>query len=172
MSLISKLKPIHLLIALVFLIIPIIAILLSFIKSGKTIDRKNIMPTPVVRPVTSPSPLPPGVKTMQIIRAAPFSREDIFYLPIQPVELTFTDDVSPTDLKYTINPKVETLVEQGSIPTSIIISPVKSWVDGTTKITILSSTVSRNKTILNVPFIYELRTSLPPAPPPESEDNY
>ena len=172
MNLLNRVKPIHLLILLIFIIIPLIVLLLSF--SRKSEREEIIVPTPTPS-ITGPVPtltLPPGVKTMEIIRSAPFPREDIFYLPIQPVELTFTDAVSPESLRYNVEPSIETKVEQGSIPNALIISPLKWWEDGTTKITVLSTTTSNSGAVLASPFTYDLRVSLPPAPNPELDDNY
>ncbi len=170
MNLINRIKPIYLLLALLLLVVPTILLLITLIRGAP--EREKV-PQPTLTPAATVSPtIPPGVKTMSTIRAAPFSREDIFYLPNQPVELTFTEALLPQSVKYTAEPNVETKIEQGSIPNAIIISPVRWWEDGTTKITVLPETISQNGAILGTPFIYELRVSLPPAPDSKSEENY
>lgn len=163
----NRIKPVSLLIILVFLVIPLLLLwlALSFKPKGEIVE------IPTVPPTISPAPtLPPGTKTMKVFGSTPLQREDINYLPIQPIEITFTDSVAPESVKYTIDPYVEAVLEQGSISSAVIISPVASWKDGLTIITILNSTVSKNGARLSTPYIYEVRSSLPPEP--EGDGNY
>lgn len=169
MNFINKIKPTYLLILLVIIAIPLVLLLFPFFKlTGPS----TITPTPtmsLVSPTAVPT-LPPGVPELRIIRAAPIQNPQVAYLPVQSIELTFTKSVLPEELKYKVEPYVETTVRQGSISNALIIRPVLKWEDGETIITILPSTTTSNGARMSLPFIYRMISSIPPAP--EGEGNY
>ncbi len=169
MNFVNKIKPVYLLILLVIIVIPLVLLLFSFFKPT---GPSTITPTPTL-PLISPAAvptLPPGVPELRIIRAAPIQNPQIAYLPIQSIELTFTDPILPEELNYSIEPYVDTTVRQGSISTALIIRPKVKWQDGETIITILPTTVVQSGARLVSPYIYRMLSAIPPAP--EGEGNY
>jgi|SRR3989344_4644920 len=171
MNFINKIKPIYLLILLVVIVVPLILLFLSLLKPSITSPPASITPTITLAPLPTIIPtLPPGVSELRVVRAAPIQNPQVAYLPIQSIELTFTDIVLPEELEYTIKPHVETTVHQGSISNALIIRPALKWEDGETIITILPSTTTSSGARIILPFIYKMISSLPPAP--EGEGNY
>lgn len=167
---INKIKPIYLLILLVVTVVPLVLLLFSLLKSPNQLPSK-VIPTTIPSKIPTPIPtLPPGVSELRIIRSAPIQNINVFYLPIQSVELTFTDTVTPQDIKYKIDPHVETTVRQGSIPNALIVRPATKWDDGETTITILTTTSSQSGAKMATPYVYTMRSTIPPAP--EGEGNY
>lgn len=168
---IKKIKPIYLLILLILIVVPLVFLLLSlFIKPS---PRKTPSEAPIVTitPLPTPIPtLPPGVNELQIIRAAPIQSSQLAYLPVQSIELTFSDPILPEELKYNVEPFVETTVRQGSIPNALIIRPRSKWEDGETVVTILTTTTTKSGAKLLSSYIYRMISAIPPAP--EGEGNY
>lgn len=168
---IYKIKPIYLLLLLIVIVIPVIFILLSLFRPSKIIPPPTITPAITVPPSKNPTPtLPPGITELKIIRAAPIQNPQIAYLPIQSIELTFTDPILPQELNYTVKPHIETTVRQGSISTALIIRPILKWQDGETIVTILPTTTTTSGARLLTPYIYRMISAIPPAP--EGEGNY
>jgi len=171
MNFINKIKPVYLLILLVVIVIPVVLLLLSLFRSSA--PRLPTSITPPITPIPSQTPVPtlaPGVPDLKIIRAAPIQNPQIAYLPIQAIELTFTNSIPPEELKYTVEPHVETTIRQGSISNALIIRPAVKWQDGETIVTILTSTVTSDGARLLTPYVYRMISSIPPAP--VGEGNY
>lgn len=162
----NKINLFFLLIVFVFLIISIGILLFNLILPQKGAPKKEPSVFPTLIPSTEPTlVLPTNAKIFSVIRNAPIQGPDIFYLPVQPVELTFSTPLEAGSLTYSVNPFVETVIKQGSIPTAVIISPTFSWKNGLTKIKIHKGNISLDGSILPSDFIYSLQTNLPPAPP-------
>lgn len=87
------------------------------------------------------------------------------YFPVQPIQITFTQPVSPSDLKYQVSPSSESFVVLGNTPNSLIISPTTFWNNGSTTITIMETTISGVGLKLKNPKTYILKTAAPTIPP-------
>lgn len=116
------------------------------------------------------TPLPTAAPTQQInvndLYVVGIIPEDTTktYLPVQPIQVTFTQAVSPSSLKYQVLPSSESFVTQGKTPNSLIISPTSFWNNGATTITILDTTMSDKGLGLKNPQSYVLKTDAPAIP--------
>lgn len=86
------------------------------------------------------------------------------YLPVQPVQINFTQSVSKTGFKYAVTPITDTIVTAEENQRSIIIAPKTIWSDGITTITIESTTISSTGNVLKNPQVYRLNTAIPTIP--------
>ena len=167
-----NIKPVFLFVILVFFITPVILLLIGLSVSRP--QQKQPTPTPPIKNVSPTATTGPSNQDVQntlfVVRAAPLQALDLFYLPVQPIELTFTSPISPENLKYTVSPFVETKTKQGTMSTSVIVYPAGNWKSGLTTVTIGSGTKSSSGSPLSQDFIYYLNTSLPRTIPPNAAD--
>lgn len=142
----------------------IILIILSFFPPG-TIQE----PTPVTK--TSPTGAPPATPTipsnvpvekiLNIIRSAPPQSSNITYNYVQPIEITFNNEVRPSDVRYTVIPQTDIEIKNSKYLNSIVINPVTTWKDGKTTIIIIAGSKAQDGSILYQPFTYEINTATP-----------
>lgn len=167
----NKINTTTLLIVSVFFAVFILIVAFALVfRSGPVADNA---PSTQITPVASPSPTrapTPKGESFTVVRTSPLESNDVFYLTIQPVEFLFSGIVSPQNLRYKVEPPVETLIQQGSVSNSLIISPKTTWTPGLTRITILSTTKSINNETLYPEYIYNLNTA--DIPVPQGDFNY
>jgi len=150
----------------VFIVVPLIFLL--FDSLGSVGIRKGPRTIPTAIPTPSPLPtLPPGVPEVSVIRSSPV-QDGQQYLPTQPVELTFSNSIDPSRVKIEVIPKTEIEVRAGTIGSSIVIMPARTWATGDTSIIVRPSEFSTGRLIR--PYTYLLRTGLPPTPAYEKEN--
>jgi len=170
-----NIKTEHLFIVLIAIIIPVF---LALIAISLSLGRKGTDVTPV--PLTSPTSVPgvvvptvpknvPPEKILNIIRVAPPQSPNITYSYIQPIELTFNNEVKAADVQYSVVPSTELEVKNGAYANKIVISPLTKWIDGKTTITITQA-IAADGSRLYVPFVYQINTVTPTNPVYEDED--
>ncbi len=142
----------------VFLII-VFFLFLSFLPkpSEKQNNSKNFTNTTPAETTKNPE----GFKVLYFI---PGDQKESYY-PDQPIEITFSQNVSKEGVKIYVFPSVEYYFTQGEEKNKLTLYPKTAWQNGETKITILQETVSYNNARLTSPFIYVIHTSLPSSPP-------
>lgn len=123
---------------------------------GKAPEKQNGTPMPTIEQINT--------SELYITSIIPADTTNI-YLPVQPVQITFTQSISPDSLKYQAIPTSNSFVTQGKTPNSLIISPTTFWVNGTTTITIFKTTTSAGGLGLKNPQSYILKTAAPTIPP-------
>lgn len=117
-------------------------------------------PTPSQTVIVSPTPVQFSESELSITSIIPLDTKKS-YLPPQPIQISFTQEVLPTSLKYTITPQTDVLVVKGSTPNSLILAPKTMWQSGITTITILGDTTSKKGLLLKNPQSYILHTAIP-----------
>lgn len=113
--------------------------------------------------LTTPTQIPFNTNGLYITSIIPENTTQT-YIPVQPVQITFTKPVSISSLKYQITPDSKTYVTEGKTPNSLVISPSTFWGNGKTTITILSTTTSSSGLKLKNPQSYVLKTAAPTIP--------
>lgn len=121
-------------------------------------------------PFISPTPAQYDTSQLFITLIQPRDTTQI-YLPAQPIEVFFTQPVDEDSLQITVSPPAEILVNKGSTPNSLIISPLTLWENGLTSLAFSGDTRSKNGNLLQNPQTYLLHTAVPTLPQ-HSEDAY
>lgn len=132
------------------------------------LNRENAITPPIT--TTTPTPVQFDQTRLFITSVIPADTTTT-YLPAQPIEITFTQAVEETSLRYTITPPTEVLINPGSSSNSIIVSPLTVWQLGETTISVLPQTLSTSGNVLQNPQNYVLKTAIPTLPE-HSEDAY
>lgn len=150
----------------IVVVIIIIFVIVSFfnVKSPFT-------PTPTVPlPSVNPSVTQPVFDTSeQYITSITPLDTNVSYLPVQPVQINFTQPVSITTLRYTISPSTESFVTVGENPNHAIIAPKTFWPNGIITITISGTTLSSSGKALKNPQSYKLNIAIPTIPDIEGD---
>lgn len=139
------------------LFLTILPIVLLFIFFG-TIPNTQVTP-PQISPTSMPRVINPGQKEVTVVRTFPEQSNEIF-LPIQQVEIAFSQEISADNLLVTVSPEVIVKVGNSRIdPNIIIISPDPVWKEGLTEIII--NTKSSTDVILEKVLVYRINTAFP-----------
>jgi hypothetical protein len=146
--------------ALAILTITLFLIVLIFFFNRST-QTVIVGPPPAISIIPTTTPAPTDLFVSSVL---PPQNPKEPYLPIQKITLTFSEDVKPSDLKYEIEPQTEILIRSGDDKKTLYIIPRTKWEIGSTKITILSSTISTSGKSLYRPFTYNLIVDIPPIP--------
>jgi hypothetical protein len=157
---ITKRKIIYV-IVLVFVLVPILIFFLvpkgpqpSIVPDGQ------VNPTSVGRPSVSGAPL-----DVNIISIFPEENQNTEFLPIQQIEITFSNFIDASNLDIEVIPQASIKVGNSqSKQNTIIISPDPVWETGTTTIRVARTTLS-GKQILNTDLVYTIKTNYPKNPP-------
>ncbi len=86
------------------------------------------------------------------------------YLTFQKITLRFSEEIRPIDLRYEIEPQTDVFVRGGEDKKTIHIIPKTKWQLGSTRVTILTTTVSTSNKRLYTPYEYTLIIDVPPVP--------
>lgn len=119
--------------------------------------------TPPPQPVISPTVVQFNTDELFITNILPINT-DASFLPGQPIQITFTQEVDRKGLKFEITPTVEVLINYADLPNTLVISPKTVWVLGETNITILPQTVSTTGNVLKNAQTYRIKTAIPTLP--------
>lgn len=125
----------------------------------------NLQPNTKRQPPVSvtPTAIPLSEDELFIVSILPTDRNAV-YTPAQPLQITFTQEVPPQNLKYTTLPQTQILIVKGEKPKTLIFAPRTFWQNGNTTITFLDSTQSNMGNVLKNPQTYTLKTAIPTIP--------
>lgn len=141
-------------------IVILIFFIISLLGPGKQTPNKTNIPSPTLIPFNSSELFITSIEPLDTSKT---------YLPGQPILISFTQEVQRKDLKFDIIPKTDVLVNFGTIPNTLIVSPLTVWQNGTTQITILPQTVSTTSHFLKNTQTYILKTAIPTLPEGSAE---
>ncbi len=158
----------YLFIILIIILIPVFVWLIAARFSSNTSNN-----TSTDKALTSSTPTPVYVvptglsknKVLAVTHTLPIDDTGITYQPIQPIEFSFNNSVDAAGIKYSVNPKIDVVVKNGSYANKVLIYPAVKWNEGITTITILPGSSALDGTKLYIPFTYELNTAQPTVPP-------
>lgn len=145
-----KLIVIGLIVSIIFFIFIIVSFLFPTTPSN---------PNPTT-PAPTSNEFKPG--ELSIISIDPKDTSKTF-LPIQPIEITFTMPVSKNSILYTTEPLTDSFVSEGNKDNSLIISPTTIWSSGVTQINITGAISTSGENLIN-PQRYILKTAIPTIP--------
>jgi len=172
LHMIKKIKIEYLLIALIFIIVPIF-LWVIFLRFGTKQEETTSKPTTQFSEST-PLRIPSGMPKYEILsvtNTSPLQDTNIAYSPIQPLEFSFNNSVDIKGIKISTTPNTQTVLRNGTYSNKIFIYPKTRWVNGVTRITILPGSVATDGAKLYLPFVYELVT-VEPTEPPHEDENY
>ncbi|HMS22269.1 MAG TPA: hypothetical protein PKA38_00745 [Candidatus Levybacteria bacterium] len=145
------------------IIIAIITVIIFLIFFLAILSSNRRGSTPLPNALPTPTPLRFSEKELYITSIAPKNNLQP-YLPAQPLQITFTQEVAVEKLLYTIFPPTEVLIVKSAIPKTLILAPKTFWANGETTITILPTTVSINGNTLKNPQTYKINVAIPTIP--------
>ncbi|MBP6913109.1 MAG: hypothetical protein KBC00_00675 [Candidatus Levybacteria bacterium] len=111
----------------------------------------------------TPTPAQFSEKELYITSISPRDTA-LSYLPAQPIEITFTQEVATNSLNYTISPPTEVIVVKGTAPNTLIFAPKTFWENGEVIISFLSTTTSTSGGSLKNPQTYKIKVAIPTIP--------
>lgn len=135
--------------------IVIVFIVLSFLGSGSQQKPPTSQTTP------TPQTFPSTALYISSITPADTSQA---YLPVQPIQINFTQPINKNSLKYSVTPATESFVVSGQTANSLIIVPTTFWNGPRITITILGETISSTGNDLKNPQTYILNLAIPTIP--------
>ncbi len=145
------------------IIIAIITVIIFLIFFLAILSSNRRGSTPLPNTLPTPTPVQFSEKELYITSIVPKDTLQS-YLPAQPLQITFTQEVTAEKLLYTILPPAEVLVVKSATPKTLILAPKTFWANGETTITILPATVSINGNILKNPQTYKINIAIPTIP--------
>lgn len=147
---------------------------LAWLFFGNLFNRKapsGVSPTPPqsqTTPTQDASLPPSGIpveKVLKVINSSPPKSENIIYSPLQPIEISFNNEVDASRIIYKVEPPTEVIVKKGTYANKIFIYPTTSWKDGTTTISIEPGTSAVDGSLLYARYQYTIITITPTDPP-------
>jgi len=163
----NRINPKILFVVSIIIVVPLLVLLFASLGSFRTSPMKQGPGKTGLSPTPYPT-LPPGAPRIDIIRSSPLQDGQV-YLPVQPVEFTFSGPIVASEVKIETEPATKTTIRKGTIDSSVVVTPENSWASGDTTITVLPTTFSSGKR-LAAPYSYILRSGIPATPAHENEN--
>lgn len=144
---------------IIIVVVVVLILILFFVFSLLTRQNKPLAPNQTITPTSVQFD-----QTKLFITSIQPTDRTSTYSPAQPIEVTFTQPVEETSIRYKITPSTEVLINPGASGNSIIISPLTVWTIGETTISILPQTLSTSGNPLQNPQEYLLKAAIPTLP--------
>ena len=124
----------------------------------------NLITPPTATLTPAPQTTTYPVDSFHLLNVMPTKDAVQPYLPSQKITFVFNLPITPSLLKYEINPLTQVDVIQGPNLTTLFVIPKTFWTIGETTITILQTTRSTDGTAIFAPFTHKIKTDFPKEP--------